>query len=118
MMILAIASVFAQTTPPQDQKTEPGKAPAEQAAKPPEPAKINVNVGWTSWDLSGNSHKFRQYATAPKGFFNRDLAYAPSTADGQHDAFIDLRSPWNDDYRLEGILRLNNGTTYIAAADF
>jgi hypothetical protein len=117
LLIMAIATVFAQTTPPTDQKTPPDKKPAEGAVKPPEIAKLNLELGWSSWDLRGNSHRFRQYATPPHGLFLRDLSYAPATLDGRHDGEIHIQTPWNDDYRLGGTMRLNHGTTQVSVSD-
>lgn len=117
LLILAIATVFGQqTTPPPDQ-AKPDAKKDEQAAKAPEAPKANVVVGWSAWGLSGNEHKFRQYATAPKGLFLKDLTFAPTFLD-RHDAYLDIKSPWQDDYRVDGTVRLYNGTTYIAGTDY
>jgi len=114
LLILAIATVFGQQTPPQDQsKTDDQNA---QAAKTPPPLKLDVDLGWSAWGLSGNENKFRQYATAPKGLFIRDLSYQ-DTFLGKNDAMLDAKSPWQDDFLLNGIVRLNSGMTYIDASE-
>jgi hypothetical protein len=115
LLILAIATVFGQqTTPPPDQ-AKPEKKD-EQSAKAPLAPLPSVVLGWSSWSISGNENKFRQYATPPKGGFIREFSYAP-TYQNRHDAYVDIKAPWQDDYRLSGGVRLNNGTTYLNATD-
>jgi predicted porin len=114
LLVLAIATVFGQETPPPAQ-TPPDEKKDEQAAKPPVEPKASVILGWSSWNLNGNENKFRQYATAPKGFFLRELTFAPTLA--RHDAFFNVQAPWQDDYRLDGTIRLSNGATTIRATD-
>ncbi|MFI5385476.1 MAG: hypothetical protein ACHQ50_05070 [Fimbriimonadales bacterium] len=82
------------------------------------PIKISTDfVGdWSSWGLSGNQNKFRQYATGPRGFYlgHFDLRLADDLRD---DARFVLKAPGQDDYRLSGLLRLNGGTTKIMVVD-
>ncbi len=109
-MILAIATAFGQqAVPPADQ----GKTEAK--ASPQTIPMLNVDVGWSFWGVSGNQNKFRQYASSPRGLFLRDLSYAPTF--GRNGAVLDLKAPWMDDYRLNGIVRFNNGSTYLRASD-
>jgi hypothetical protein len=116
LLILAIATVFGQqTTPPPDQ-AKPDEKKDEQTTKATEAPKISLDLGASHWGISGNENKFRQYATPPKGFFIRSLSYAPTYLD-RHDAYLDIKAPWQDDYRLDGTVRLNNGTTYLNATD-
>lgn len=115
LLFLAIATVFGQDPPP----TDPGQTdPAQEGktAKAPEEPKASVILGWSSWGLRGNENKFRQYATAPKDLFIREMSFAPTFRD-RHDAFLQVKAPWQDDYRFEGAVRLNNGTTYLAGSD-
>jgi hypothetical protein len=46
-----------------------------QVTLPPLQANLQLELGWSSWGLSGNVSKFRQYATPPRGFFLRTLRY-------------------------------------------
>jgi hypothetical protein len=46
-----------------------------QVTLPPPQANLQLELGWSSWGLSGNVSKFRQYATPPRGFFLRTLRY-------------------------------------------
>lgn len=114
LLILAIATVFGQQAP-QDQAKPDDKKDA-QAAKAPEEPKPSAVLGWSGWGLSGNENKFRQYATAPKGLFLKEFSYSPTF--GAHDAFIDIKAPWQDDYRLDGTIRLNHGSTILTGTDY
>ncbi len=116
LLFLAIATVFGQETPPPADNSKPDTKQDEQPAKAAPEPKANVVLGWSGWGLSGNENKFRQYATAPKGFFLQELTFAPTL--NRHDAYLDIRSPWQDDYRLGGTIRLNNGSTYLKASDY
>lgn len=82
------------------------------------PVKIRYDVegAWSDWGLSGNEHKFRQYATAPHGFFLRNLTLGASD-DLRNDARFVIKAPGQDDYRATGQVRLNAGTTRIMVSD-
>ncbi len=65
--------IVRQNQDPQEEKKE--EEPQEE--KPPVVPKYQVEVGYASWDLSGNENKFRQYATPPQGFFLKGFRYNP-----------------------------------------
>lgn len=81
--------------------------------------KINTDVtgGWSSWGLSGNPNRFREYATPPSGFFLGNLTLGLSD-ERRNDARFVLKAPGQDDYRLAGLVRLNAGMTRAMATDF
>jgi hypothetical protein len=97
LSILAVAAAFGQ--------------------QPPIRIDTDITGGWSSWGLSGNGNKFRQYATAPRGIFLGSLNLG-LTDDLRNDARFVLKAPGQDDYRLSGLIRLNAGTTRIMATDF
>lgn len=116
-LILCLSSVSAQqdTPPPADQKKDDQKEqPTEETPKLPMPT---ISVGWADWGLRGNSHKFLQYATPARGLFIREFHYAPSFMDLRHQAVLDAKAPFQDDYRLSGSLSINYGNTNAEISD-
>lgn len=125
-MVLASAAL-AQDADKPAQGTDKPKAgvqtPAKPAAKADDksddkadaPAKAAPNwpylsVGWSDWRLNGNEHKFLQYATPPRGFYLGQLLWEPYSSDGRHWGVFDLRTPGQDDYRVNGRVQLFNGS--------
>lgn len=116
-LILCLSTVSAQqdTAPPPEKSGDDQKEqPAEAAPKQEMPT---LSVGYADWGLRGNSHKFLQYATPARGLFIRQFRYAPSMMDLRHQAVLDARAPFEDDYRLTGQVRLNYGGTYAELSD-
>ncbi len=102
----------AAAQPGQDQEL-PAGAPSQAAKKPLPPPHLTLGVGWANWNLDGNEHKFRQYATPPQGIFLNELRYVPSLHHDTHTGLISLKGFGEDDFRLDGNLALFNGNTKI-----
>jgi hypothetical protein len=109
--ILAMVAVCAASGQDQPPVKEP--EPAQQTAT--EPAKPRIQLGWSGWNLKGNAHKFRQYATPAEGFFVREVGYdwwQGAMRDGAGFYFL---TPGEEDYRGRASLSLRNGATRIVA---
>lgn len=109
-----VAPAHAQVTPPSEQETE---APPEtpEAPLPPPPKPVTIDLGWSWWNESGSLAKFRQYATPPNSRFIRELRYISPFWRTGDNLRLQLWSPTEDDYRLEGNLSFGFGTTRIEA---
>lgn len=109
-----IAPLQAQVTPPSEQETEaPPESP--EAPLPPPPKPLSVDFGWSAWDLSGVPGKFRQYATPPNSRFLRELRYISPFWRNGSNLRLQLWSPTEDDYRLEGNFSFAFGATRVEA---
>ncbi len=109
MHILLMIGLLGTLTSVEDApaKTSP---PAKEAEMAPPPA-VFADYGWATWGLLGSERKFRQYATAPKGGFLRELRYAPLISNT--DASLTLKSIGQPDYSVEGrIARAYGGTIW------
>jgi len=98
------------------------KAPSKPDQKsdkeePAEPKGPILDLGYSNWDLTGNSSKFRQYATPPQGLFISKIAYDPYSSSLRYAGFFDVETPFQDDYRLNGKVMLNWGETIIQASN-
>lgn len=113
-----------------------------QMPLPPIQAHPQLELGWSSWGLSGNGSKFRQYATTPRGFFLHTMRYElPATRllwqaigdqDTRGDAFTHLyegrltlqarhaRARFTDPGAVPSSERRSEETTlhYLLAPDF
>jgi hypothetical protein len=113
-----------------------------QMPLPPIQAHPQLELGWSSWGLSGNGSKFRQYATTPHGFFLHTMRYElPATRllwqaigyqDTRGDAFTHLyegrltlqarhaRARFTDPGAVPSSERRSEETTlhYLLAPDF
>jgi hypothetical protein len=103
----------------QDQKAgEAPKAEQEQPqdapqVTPPQPLYLKpwaFSLGYSDWNLSGNGHKFRQFGTPPRGFFSKEILFAPKPSD-KDTGYITLRGLGESDHRYDGRLSLMNGRT-------
>lgn len=75
----------------------------------------SITLGWSTWLLAGDSRSFRAYATAPRGLFLRELRYEPRGPDT--DFLLDVEAPFQDDYLVDGSVRLNHGATRLDVRD-
>lgn len=108
------APLHAQVTPPSEQETQaPPESP--EAPLPPPPKPVSIDLGWSWWNVDGNSAKFRQYATPPNSRFLRELRYISPFWRTGDNLRLQLWSPTEDDYRLEGNLSFAFGATRIEA---
>jgi len=110
-----------KTTAKKADQTKKGAKTADDKPDKPEKPETNLpklDLGAATWGLSGNEHKFRQYATPAKGVFLRDLYYWPYSKDLRYDAQFNVQTPWDDDYRLTGALRLNYGNTIFTGTNY
>lgn len=76
---------------------------------------LSLDLSFVDWGLSGNVHKFRQYATPPEGVFLRELRYVPFSMSRMDRAWFILRSPGEEDYAAEGRADLSFGMTQAEA---
>lgn len=90
-MTLAIAAACAFAQDAQEKKT----SEEEQAPKAPQ---ILTEVGYYTWGLDDNSHKFRQYASPPQGLVLKKLAWTSAMFDGM--GWLHLTTPGEDDYTI------------------
>jgi hypothetical protein len=139
LCIAGIYGLAAAQTPPVDPKpaANPGAKPAQDPAKPQDPAKkeepakqdakpeekpaeeakpkphkpFTLSLGWADWGLSGNSHKFRQYASPPNGLFLNEFRLSPAFSKHGNQALLTLKALGEDDYRSEGGVSLMHGRT-------
>lgn len=93
-------------------KSGDAKAGDEKSDAPakPEPIYPYLSAAYGDWRFNGNSHKFTQYATPPRGFYLRDFSYEPETIDRRHWGYFEAKAPGQDDYRLDSRIQLFNGT--------
>lgn len=75
----------------------------------------SITLGWSSWLLAGDARSFRAYATAPRGLFIRELRYEPRGPGT--DLTLTVKSPFQDDYRVDGSARWNHGATRLDVRD-
>jgi len=96
---------------------EPAKGDAaEEAPKLPKldlPPRTSVytEFGYGDWGLGGSNNKFRQYATAPHGFFLRDLTYSPMLKSVSENGLFNIKGIGQDDYRAEARFASSYGAT-------
>lgn len=108
------APLHAQVTPPSEQETQtPPESP--EAPLPPPPKPVSVDLGWSWWNVDGSYAKFRQYATPPNSRFLRELRYISPFWRTGDNLRLQLWSPTEDDYRLEGNFSFAFGATRIEA---
>jgi hypothetical protein len=115
-----------------DAQTKPANQPGAPAAKkrvitypqlPPD-SEVYAEAGYSDWGLSGNQTKFRQYATAPVGWFLRDLRYSPILKDPGANAFFMVKGLGGSDQDYMASTRANWGygatqvKAYITQASF
>ncbi len=116
-MIAGTCVVPAQQSP--DTKPNQAQVNARTPQSPNAPSlRIDTDVtsGWSSWGLTGNRNKFRQYATPAHGFDLAELRLAITDLT-RNDVRLDFQGVGDDDYRATGLVRLNAGTTKVWAAD-
>ncbi len=108
------APLAGQVTPPSEQEAE---APPEtpEAPLPPPPKLLTIDLGWSFWNETGNVSKFRQYATPPNSRFLRELRYVSPFWRTGDNLRLQLWSPTEDDYRLEGLFSFGFGATRVEA---
>lgn len=97
--------------PAGDQEKQPA---AEEKPQPDHP--LVVIPGFSDWFLTGNDHKFRQYATPPRGLFLGLLGYQPTLFDMPAFGNLAIKTPGQQDYRLDGRYSWRWGTSQLEAA--
>ncbi len=112
--LCAASPAHAQVTPPSEQEAQ-ASPEAPEAPLPPPPKPVSIDLGWSWWNVDGNLAKFRQYATPPNSRFIRELRYISPFWRTGDNLRLQLWSPTEDDYRLEGNLSFGFGTTRIEA---
>ena len=120
-LLLAMGTcVYAQTTdqtPPQEPTSQDAASSQEEAPPKPAIAAPILDVGCTAWKVSGNRHKYLQYATPPKGLDLRSLSYDPYSLDYRGMASFLVETPDQPDFLARGMARLNYGRTSVALFD-
>lgn len=110
----SVTQVWAQVTPPSEEETQtPPESP--QAPLPPPPKPLSLDFGWSWWNEDGRFAKFRQYATPPNSRFLRELRYISPFWDNGSNLRLQLWSPTEDDFRLEGNFSFAFGQTRAEA---
>jgi hypothetical protein len=92
-----------------DAKEKPAEEP-EKETKETLPSLL-VEPGYSDWGVHGSQHKFRQYATPPRGFFLPDIRFSPIFTPGAEDLFLNVKSFGQADYTAEGRLGFWYGNT-------
>lgn len=113
---LAVAFAFPQDTPPPPQDPKPSVEQEEKSPLTIRPWQLTYDLGYANWDLRGNRHKFRQYATPPDGLYLRSLSYEHWINEGLHGLQVDLLAPGEEDYRVRASVSLSNGATRLAGS--
>jgi hypothetical protein len=95
---------------------DPNPEPQEPEAAPPRAFQgIVLDLGFAAWNLTGNEHRLRQYATPPQGFVLRELSYyGPADSAGFGQRFQVLGGG-QQDFSLSGGLVFGNGATQFRA---
>lgn len=92
-------------------QAKPDEKKTDQAEPKPAPTtRVAIDLGVSAWNLTGNDHKLRQYATPPRGIFLSELLIAPPTS-LRDSGYLDLRGLGQADSRMDGRLALNYGRT-------
>lgn len=87
----------------------------DSTATPPVHSAPLIEVGWTARHVSGNLHRYLQYATSPEGFYLREFSYDPWALDFSTAGSFLVRTPGEDDYLAAGDMKFFHGRTWLAA---
>lgn len=114
LIAIVVTPLGAQVTPPSEEETR-SEPESPQAPLPPPPKPFSIDLGWSWWNEDYPLARFRQYATPPNSRFLRELRYVSPFWRSGNNFRVQLWSPSEDDYRLEGNFSFNFGNTRVEA---